>query len=175
MPCQGQVHGRALQVPCRQGMARLSRPWCKGRPQGGAEPSKVGAWRAVGGGGVDKTYPDAALRFQNIDRDECAIRLKVRFRDGGAGARKYGGDAMLGPSAVRNMCAPREDVSVLNSVTIMIGPALDHGTENEDRYLASDNSCGSVMVLAARKTALRAKQTFIASFPGTDCVWFRPT
>ena len=53
---------------------------------------------------------------------------------------------MPGPSAVRNMRAPREDVSVLKGVTVMTGLAMDHETDQEDRYLVTRNSCESGVV-----------------------------
>tara|TARA_R110002049_G_C8764605_1_gene529229 strand:- start:346 stop:462 length:117 start_codon:yes stop_codon:yes gene_type:complete len=38
------------------------------------------------------------------------------------------------------MRAPRDDVSVLKGVTVMIGLAMDHETDQEDRYLVTGNS-----------------------------------
>jgi hypothetical protein len=43
------------------------------------------------------------------------------------------------------MRAPREDVSVLKGVTVMIGLAMDHETDQEDRYLVTGNSYEGVV------------------------------
>lgn len=52
---------------------------------------------------------------------------------------------MPGPRAVRSMRAPREDVSVLKGVTVMIGLAMDHENNQEDRYWPTGNSCEGVV------------------------------
>src|SRR6056297_482031 len=53
--------------------------------------------------------------------------------------------AMPGPRAVRSMRAPREDVSVLKGVTVITGLAMDHETDQEDRYWPMGNTCESVV------------------------------
>ncbi|MEM7005946.1 MAG: hypothetical protein AAF498_08690, partial [Pseudomonadota bacterium] len=60
--------------------------------------------------------------------------------------------AMPGPRAVRSIRAPREDVSVLKGVTVMMVLAIDHETDQEDRYLALGNSYEGVVVRGRMET-----------------------
>ena len=52
---------------------------------------------------------------------------------------------MPGPRAVRSMRAPREELSVWNGVTVMMGPAMVHGTDLEDRQSITGNGRDGVV------------------------------